>query len=82
MQRLTLTTVNVIDIETTCWERNPPADQEQEIIEIGICTLDVAAAAPLAHESLLVKPAAPWRAQTVAKPLVSCARISNPCRWT
>ncbi len=56
MQRLDLTIVNIVDVETTCWERNPPADQEQEIIEIGVCTLNVATPAPLAHESLIVKP--------------------------
>lgn len=56
MQRMDLTTVNIVDVEATCWEGNPPAGQEQEIIEIGLCTLDVGSAAPLEHEGLLIKP--------------------------
>ena len=32
----------VIDVEATCWERTPPAGQELEISEIGVCTLSVA----------------------------------------
>lgn len=30
------TIINVIDLEATCWERKPPKDEQQEIIEIGI----------------------------------------------
>ena len=32
----------VIDLEATCWEGDPPPGQESEIIEIGLCILDVA----------------------------------------
>lgn len=46
----------VIDVEATCWEGNPPPGQESEIIEIGICPVDVASAQPLEKESILVKP--------------------------
>ncbi len=31
----------IIDLESTCWEGNPPEGQVSEIIEIGICTLDM-----------------------------------------
>lgn len=46
----------VIDIEATCWQKNPPPGQESEIIEIGICLVDVALAEPVEKESILVKP--------------------------
>ncbi|MGB3508151.1 MAG: 3'-5' exonuclease [Microcoleaceae cyanobacterium] len=46
----------VIDIEATCWQKNPPPDQESEIIEIGICLVDVPLAKPVVKESILVKP--------------------------
>ena len=32
----------VIDIEATCWQGDPPPGEESEIIEIGLCELDVA----------------------------------------
>lgn len=48
--------VVVIDIEATCWEKNPPAGQENEIIEIGICTLNIATGERVNRESILVKP--------------------------
>jgi hypothetical protein len=31
----------VIDVEATCWEGHPPANEESEIIEIGLCVMDV-----------------------------------------
>ena len=46
----------VIDIESTCWKNEPPVGQESEIIEIGICTVDVFSALRLEKESILVKP--------------------------
>lgn len=46
----------VIDVESTCWESNPPRDQVSEIIEVGIATLDVATGRPLEKRSVLVKP--------------------------
>ncbi|MDJ0556827.1 MAG: 3'-5' exonuclease [Microcoleaceae cyanobacterium MO_207.B10] len=45
-----------IDIEATCWEKHPPPNQESEIIEIGVCLVDVALAKPITKESILVKP--------------------------
>ena len=46
----------VVDVESTCWQDSKPADQESDIIEIGICTLDVASGQRLEKESILVKP--------------------------
>ncbi len=46
----------VIDIEATCWDSGPPPGQESEIIEIGVCTLDVRSNERAGKESILVKP--------------------------
>jgi inhibitor of KinA sporulation pathway (predicted exonuclease) len=46
----------VVDIESTCWEAAIPAGQESEIIEIGVCTVDIASGRRLEKESILVKP--------------------------
>lgn len=46
----------VIDIESTCWPGSPPPGQESEIIEIGLCLLEVASGERVARESILVKP--------------------------
>jgi inhibitor of KinA sporulation pathway (predicted exonuclease) len=48
--------VLVVDLETTCWEGPLPPGQENEIIEIGICFLNVASGERLRKESLIVKP--------------------------
>lgn len=31
----------VIDVESTCWDGPTPDGQSSEIIEIGVCTVDV-----------------------------------------
>lgn len=46
----------VVDLESTCWEGAPPADQVSDIIEIGICPIDVAACERLEKHSILVRP--------------------------
>lgn len=46
----------VVDIECTCWQGAPPMGQESEIIEVGICPLDVASGERLEKRSILVKP--------------------------
>ena len=46
----------VIDLEATCWEGDPPPGQESEIIEIGLCILDVATGERSAPRAILVKP--------------------------
>lgn len=46
----------VVDVESTCWDGPPPAGQTSEIIEIGLCPVDVAALARTEKRSILVKP--------------------------
>ena len=46
----------VVDVESTCWEGAPPAGEESEIIEIGLCLLDVASLERVERRSLLVRP--------------------------
>lgn len=46
----------VVDIESTCWEKIIPTQEESEIIEIGICAVDIASGERLEKASLLVKP--------------------------
>lgn len=48
--------ITVIDIEATCWEGQPPPGEESEVIEIGVCVLDVATLERTARDSLLVRP--------------------------
>jgi inhibitor of KinA sporulation pathway (predicted exonuclease) len=50
------TIVNIIDLEATCWEGNPPHGMANEIIEIGICTLDLKTLERNEKRSLIVKP--------------------------
>jgi inhibitor of KinA sporulation pathway (predicted exonuclease) len=53
--------VNIVDVEATCWEPygSKPANEEQNIIEIGICTLDITTPNPVVgpKRSILVHPA-------------------------
>ena len=51
-----LDAIIVVDIESTCWKKEPPPGEESEIIEVGVCLLDVASATPKEKESILVKP--------------------------
>ncbi len=46
----------VVDIESTCWEGAPPPGEENEIIEIGVCPLEVATGKRQDRRSLLVRP--------------------------
>lgn len=47
----------IIDIEATCWQGEaPPEGEESEIIEIGLCTLDIALGQRLERRSILVRP--------------------------
>jgi inhibitor of KinA sporulation pathway (predicted exonuclease) len=49
--------VLVIDIESTCWDGGmPPRGQANDIIEIGICPLEVSSGRRLEKRSILVKP--------------------------
>jgi inhibitor of KinA sporulation pathway (predicted exonuclease) len=46
----------VVDVESTCWEGYPPAGQMSEIIEIGVCTIDVATLTPADKRCIFVRP--------------------------
>ncbi len=48
--------VLVIDIECTCWDDLPPRGQMSEIIEVGLCVVDVQLLRRLERRSLMVKP--------------------------
>lgn len=50
--------VNVIDVESTCWEppETQPQDEIQEIIEVGIAVVDIKKLSILSNKSILVKP--------------------------
>ncbi|KOV83495.1 DNA polymerase III [Nocardia sp. NRRL S-836] len=48
--------VLVVDIESTCWEGSPPGGQVSEIIEIGVCPLEVSTGKRGERRSVLVRP--------------------------
>lgn len=56
MPRRRLDQIVVIDAEATCWQGEPPPGQDSEIIEIGVCLLDVKTGQRLARESIMVRP--------------------------
>ena len=51
-----LDVVLVVDLESTCWDGPPPPGQTSEIIEIGLCTVDLKTLTRTEKRSLLVKP--------------------------
>lgn len=52
-----LDVILVVDVESTCWEGTPPPGQTSEIIEIGLCPLDLRTLERTEKRSILVKPA-------------------------
>ena len=46
----------VVDIEATCWDGEQPKDMVSDIIEIGICLLDVNTGEITDNKGILVKP--------------------------
>jgi inhibitor of KinA sporulation pathway (predicted exonuclease) len=48
--------VVIVDIESTCWEHDAPAGEQSEIIEVGVCTLDVNTLTRADKRSLIIKP--------------------------
>ncbi len=46
----------VIDVESTCWVGVPPRGQISEIIEVGLCLVDLQLLRRLERVSLMVKP--------------------------
>ncbi|WP_442508400.1 exonuclease domain-containing protein [Novipirellula sp. SH528] len=51
-----LDVILVVDLESTCWEGSPPPGQTSEIIEIGLCTIDLMSLDRTEKRSFLVKP--------------------------
>lgn len=49
--------LNVVDIEATCWDGQPPPGAVSEIIEIGLTVVDLRARRRLARHRVLVRPA-------------------------
>lgn len=49
--------LNIVDVEATCWAGQAPPGQVSEIIEIGLCVVDLAAGERLAKHRILVRPA-------------------------
>lgn len=47
----------VVDVESTCWQGEPPPGQKSEIIEVGLCPVDVASLTRIEKRSILIKPA-------------------------
>ena len=45
-----------VDVESTCWEGSPPSGQKSEIIEIGLCPIDLSTLTRLEKRSILIKP--------------------------
>ncbi|MFH8283464.1 exonuclease domain-containing protein [Streptomyces antibioticus] len=48
--------LNVIDVEATCWDGQPPPGSVNEIIEIGLTVVDVAARRRVSRHRILVRP--------------------------
>lgn len=49
--------LNVVDVEATCWDGDPPDGQVNEIIEIGLTVVDLDAGRRIGRHSILVRPA-------------------------
>jgi inhibitor of KinA sporulation pathway (predicted exonuclease) len=49
--------LNVIDVEATCWPKRPPEGQVSEIIEIGLCVVDLESRERVSRHRILVRPA-------------------------
>lgn len=47
----------VVDVEATCWNGNPPEGMTNDIIEIGICLLDVKTGEITENRGIIVTPA-------------------------
>ena len=46
----------IVDIEATCWNGNPPEGMTSDIIEVGICMLDVKTGEISDKRGILIKP--------------------------
>lgn len=54
--RNSLDKIVVVDLEATCWEGDAPPGEESEIIEIGLCLVDVATGGLDLKRSILIRP--------------------------
>ncbi|GAA3460053.1 exonuclease domain-containing protein [Saccharothrix longispora] len=48
--------VNVVDVEATCWDGQPPPGQVNEIVEVGLTVVDLAARTRVSRHGVLVRP--------------------------
>ena len=48
--------LNVVDVESTCWDGEPPPGAVSEIIEIGLTVIDLRAGKRVARSGILVRP--------------------------
>jgi inhibitor of KinA sporulation pathway (predicted exonuclease) len=55
MGRAGLDRIVVVDLETTCWEKRQ-RDQIMEVIEVGVCLLDIGSGEITDRQSILVRP--------------------------
>ncbi|ARS39252.1 DNA polymerase III [Sphingobacteriaceae bacterium GW460-11-11-14-LB5] len=46
----------IIDVESTCWEGANPVGMESDIIEIGVCLLDIQTGEITDNRGILIKP--------------------------
>lgn len=52
----TLDKILVVDVEAKCWDGSTPDGMENDIIEIGVCLLDVHTGELSANRGILVTP--------------------------
>jgi inhibitor of KinA sporulation pathway (predicted exonuclease) len=48
--------INIVDVEATCWDGQPPPGQVSEIIEIGLTVVDLTENTRLGKHRILVRP--------------------------
>jgi inhibitor of KinA sporulation pathway (predicted exonuclease) len=55
MEKAGLDKIVVVDLETTCWEKRERG-QMMEVIEMGLCSLDIGSGDITDRQSILVRP--------------------------
>ncbi|MYW63599.1 DNA polymerase III [Streptomyces sp. SID8379] len=53
---MTARLLNVVDVEATCWDGQPPPGSVSEIIEVGLTVVDLDARRRLGRHRILVRP--------------------------
>ncbi len=46
----------VVDVESTCWMGEPPIGQMNEIIEVGVSTIETSNLSIIGKDSYIIKP--------------------------